>query len=110
MQEKRCSPAETKLNTTVYSPAAENAREQAKAHPDRYPSNSDSIGIELVGMAFAVPNKKEPEFEAVTLEQNASLKWLIQELQATFNLSLYEVFRHPVVSRKNETEARSAIW
>lgn len=112
MLEVRCDPAERKLNAT-YNPAKEHEREMKKSVPDRFPSNHDSIGIELVGEALprgsAVADAKKT-YEQVTDAQNASLKWLVKELSATLNIALTEVFRHPVVSRKNPTEAGSATW
>lgn len=110
--EKRCSPTELTA-LSKYNPKAENSREQAKGYPARFPSNDDSIGIELVGEALprgnAVPEDQKT-YEVVTNEQNASLKWLIAELTATLNVPLTEVFRHPDVSRKNASEARTASW
>ena len=72
----------------------------------RYPSNEDSIGIELVGK-FDEATKK---YETVTSEQNESLKWLVRELITTLRLQATEVFRHPTVSYKRPTEALSADW
>jgi len=107
--ENRCTPTELKA-LQRFDPKGENQREQAKNHPDRYPANSDSIGIEIVGKAFKKPNVKEAVFESVTAEQNISLKWLVSELQVTLGLALNEVYRHPEVSYKNATEAKTASW
>jgi N-acetyl-anhydromuramyl-L-alanine amidase AmpD len=76
-----------------------------KPVPERYPSNEDSVGIELVGAVTA-----EGVYEKVTAQQNASLQWLITEPTSTFGVSMTEIFRHPVVSRKNPSEAQSASW
>jgi len=113
VMESSCSPADIKALKT-YNPTAENSREQQKNYPDRFPTNSDSIGIELVGRSFADPkdpgNSGKNTFEEVTIKQNESLKWLITELSLTLGISLTEVFRHPVVARKNITEAATAVW
>jgi len=96
-----------------YNPAAEHKRESAKTVPDRYPSNRDSIGIELVGGLTPAKANEPAEkrvYETVTAEQNKSLAWLIQGLRELFTIPPAEVFRHPVVSRKNPTEAASASW
>jgi hypothetical protein len=110
--EKRCSPTEL-VALSKYNPKAENTREQAKSYPARFPSNEDGIGTELVGQALplgnSVPGDQET-YEAVTSDQNASLKWLIVELTATLSVPLTEVFRHPDVSRKNASEAQTASW
>jgi hypothetical protein len=87
---------------------AENRMEMKKAVPDRYPSNQDSIGIEIVGRAVG-PKGKEV-YEPVNAQQNASLKWLVKELVSTFGMSPAHVYRHPQVSRKNVTEASTAVW
>lgn len=81
------------------------AHERAKSYPDRYPVNSEAIGIELVGLHI-----DEKTYEAVTAAQNTALQWLIDELYAQFNLKPADVYRHPTVSYKNPGEASSAIW
>ncbi|WP_263140761.1 N-acetylmuramoyl-L-alanine amidase [Pseudomonas sp. RIT-PI-AD] len=113
--EHRCTPAETKALQS-FNPRAEHLREQAKAAPDRYPSNQDSIGIELVGETVPNPSfgrvagAAERNFVTVTDAQNASLKWLIGEISSTLRVPMMEVFRHPTVSRKTESEASTARW
>ena len=79
--------------------------ERTKSYPARYPVNSDSVGIELVGLALDKNN-----FDAVTPAQNDSLKWLIGELSNQFKLGASDIFRHPDVSHKNPGEAKSAQW
>ena len=110
--EKSCSPADLRA-LGKFSPSKENKREMAKNLPDRFPSNQDSVGIELVGEALP-RDKKVPEqnktYETVTNEQNASLQWLISELTLTLNIRATDIFRHPDVSRKNPTEASTAKW
>lgn len=102
--EQRCTPVElTALKK--FNPTAENKQEKVKQVPDRYPSNDDSVGIELVGKVLA-----NGIYDAVTVAQNASLRWLISEIQTALTVPVTEVFRHPEVSRKNPTEAQSAKW
>lgn len=112
MLEARCSTAEQKLNAK-FAPSLENKREMLKVVPDRFPSNQDAIGIELVGEALprgaAIPEEKKT-YEPVTAAQNESLRWLVRELSVTLNIPLTEVFRHPTVSRKNPSEASTAKW
>lgn len=100
--------------------------EMLKAPADRYPSNMEAIGIELVGRA-RLPLGFKPIgdeskwplekirgkygiFEAPTAAQNQSLSWLVSVLQGSMQIAADEVFRHPVVSRKNLTEAQGANW
>lgn len=84
--------------------------EKQKKFPDRFPDNSDSIGIEIVGLAIILKEEPNPVFEPVNELQNASLKWLIKELAETLKVSMTEVYRHPEIARKNATEAKTAQW
>jgi len=106
----KCSPVELKL-LKKFNPRNEHKRETAKIVPIRYPSNADSIGIEIVGEALpkTVPDDQRI-YEPVTNDQNKSLKWLIKELRVVLKIPVSEVFRHPTVSRKNPTEAATAKW
>jgi len=79
--------------------------ERAKNYPDRYPVNSDSIGIELVGRHI-----DDKTYEAISAFQNSSLQWLVSELYKHFSLTSKDVYRHPTVSYKNPGEASSATW
>ncbi|WP_019561268.1 peptidoglycan recognition protein family protein [Caldimonas manganoxidans] len=111
LAEHRCAPTELQA-LKKFDPRGEHRREMAKAHPDRYPSNQDAIGIELVGQALPVDALKDDDktFEPVTSAQKASLKWLVSGLCRSLGVTMAEVFRHPVVSRKNRTEAETAVW
>ena len=90
----------------AFDPLAEHKLEMAKAHPARFPSNQDSVGIELVGGLLA----GEDVYETVTPQQNRTLRWLINGLSTLLEVSLNEVFRHPEISRKNPSEAETARW
>ena len=107
--ESRCSPEESRLNQR-WDPKGMHARESVKPAGIRYPSNEDSIGIELVGMAHPAPGKDEPVYEEATEAQNAALAWLVNQLQLEYGFPRTEVFRHPDVSWKNVTEASTARW
>lgn len=107
-------------------PAEMHRIEMLKAPADRYPSNMEAIGIEMVGRARLPasvrllpteltwpPEKvraKYAVFETPTAAQNQSLSWLVRVLQNSMQIAADEVFRHPVVSRKNPTEAQGADW
>lgn len=106
-----CSPTEARAFVNM-SPSARNRHEMTKQVPDRYPSNEDSIGIELVGQAFPLSESRSDKqtYEAVTSAQNASLKWLVGALAMQLGVPMTEIFRHPVVSQKNATEAATAAW
>ncbi|MGY4209054.1 N-acetyl-anhydromuramyl-L-alanine amidase AmpD [Burkholderia sp. PvR073] len=109
--ELRCTPVELE-QLRRFDPRGENQREMRKAVPDRYPSNTDSIGVELVGEALPLnePNPDRRTYIAAPEAQNDSLRWLIHELSVTLQVPMSEVFRHPTVSRKNRTEAAGAQW
>ncbi len=80
--------------------------EKSKNYPDRYPTNSDSIGIEIVGSY----NKANKVYESVNAKQNLSLKWLVNELLTHLKLQNSDIYRHPDVSYKQPSEAKSANW
>lgn len=102
--ENKCSPAE-KVALAKFNPSAEHQREIKKSVPHRFPSNQDSIGIEMVGETTSGGG-----YVDITAQQNSSLLWLVQELKEALSLRASEIFRHPTVSRKNPTEASSAKW
>ena len=107
-----CSPTELKALKGQNIGKQIGRVEAKKKWPAKYPSNDDSIGIEIVGEAFPKggPVVAKRTYESVTKEQQASLQWLIQELSFTLNVQMAEVFRHPTVSWKNKTEASTATW
>jgi N-acetyl-anhydromuramyl-L-alanine amidase AmpD len=80
--------------------------EATKSLPDRYPTNEDSIGIEIVGAFLA----KSKAYETVTHAQNQSLAWLVGVLQSALGLAADHVYTHPEVSYKEKTEASTAQW
>jgi hypothetical protein len=115
LAERRCKPVELKKLKQMDWPAIRSygkKQEMKKTYPDRYPTNADSIGIELVGEALPreEPDQNKRTFEAVTNEQNMSLRWLVFELTVSLGLPMSEIFRHPIVSYKNLTEAATAKW
>ncbi|NWB29307.1 peptidoglycan recognition protein family protein [Pseudomonas gingeri] len=81
------------------------AHERAKPDPYRYPVNSDSVGVELVGRHVDVSR-----YEVVTPLQNSSLQWLVSDLYRHFSLTSSDVYRHPQISYKHPGEASSAVW
>ncbi|MBK4724223.1 N-acetylmuramoyl-L-alanine amidase [Pantoea agglomerans] len=115
---KKCEPADlqkvTELEKSWRNYDKVHQIEKVKNYPDRFPSNVDSIGIEIVGKAERQIDKKtgEPVFvyEDVNDRQNESLKWLIRELIGTLNVSTTEIYRHPEIGRKTLTEASTAKW
>ncbi|MBP2155045.1 MULTISPECIES: peptidoglycan recognition protein family protein [Erwinia] len=115
---KKCEPVDLKKVTELERNWKNNTKisnlEKKKSYPDRFPNNTDSIGIEIVGKAIEVKNPKTGEtkdiYEQVSEQQNDALKWLIKELTSTLNVSMNEIYRHPEIGRKNVTEASTAKW
>ena len=109
--EMRCTPIELQ-QLRRFDPPGEHRREMRKSVPSRYPSNVDSIGVELVGEALPLnePDDDRKTYVAATDAQNDALRWLVHEIAVTFNVPMTEVFRHSTVSRKNRTEAARVQW
>jgi N-acetyl-anhydromuramyl-L-alanine amidase AmpD len=109
-----CDPTETKkYNRMKWQDQVRYGKiEKRKTFPSRYPSNEDSLGIEIISKAFPSndPKIKKLIFEPVTSEQNNSLKWIVAELTVTLNISMKEIYRHSDVAYKNESEAVTARW
>ena len=108
---KKCAPAEFKaLHDIGWKPATISRREENKSWPDRYPNNTDSIGIEIVGRSTPVQGGGNDIYEPVNNAQNSSLKWLVKELADTLGVTLQDVYRHPEIGRKMPAEASTAKW
>jgi hypothetical protein len=75
--------------------------EMTKKYPDRYPANSDSIGIEVVGL-YDDKNGYGPP----TPKQLASLKYLTTVLQNHYDLTHDDVYPHGSIARKKESEGK----
>lgn len=116
-----CNPAQVRIGPQKHS--AINRIEMQKKVPDRFPSNADSIGIELVGRCILDPKYIKPGmdatqierlrgergvYETVTPAQNVALHSLIKDLQSVLQIPVDQVFPHPRVSAKNPTEASTA--
>ncbi|AVS77219.1 N-acetylmuramoyl-L-alanine amidase [Paracidovorax avenae] len=125
LAEHRCTPSEIKTLKTA-TPTTTHRIEMQKVVPGRYPSNSDSIGIEIVGLASLPPGVSMPPglneqqqrafmgnravFEPLTSQQQASLRYLVDGLTKALRIPSTEIHKHPDVSRKNATEAATASW
>ncbi|MDX1387262.1 MAG: peptidoglycan recognition family protein, partial [bacterium] len=74
--------------------------EAKKAYPERYPSNADSIGIEVVGL-----HDEKKGYGPPTKKQKESLDRLVNALLEKYNLTLKDVYAHGRIGRKMESEA-----
>lgn len=113
--EKTCTPAEDAAIKVIQSTkgmknrvAQLNTHEAAKNYPNRFPGNSDSLGIEVVGKAVGPKNKEV--YEDPTGAQQKSVTWLVAELLTICKLQPQDVYRHPALSYKNQTEAQHVNW
>ncbi|MDA8453846.1 N-acetylmuramoyl-L-alanine amidase [Acidovorax sp. GBBC 3334] len=125
LAEKRCAPADIAMQARAGYQQIHDS-EMSKSVPARYPSNADSIGIEIVGVAIppapgSIPSslqgrsreryiEEHSTYEAVNGPQKMSLQYLIDELAQFLSIPKTEVHRHPDVSYKNRTEASTASW
>ena len=108
--EKNCNPKELKTITALihekgfsFGRRARNLsrHEAGKKYPLRYPSNSDSIGIEVVGAFW--PSQKS--FDKPTQQQLKSLKFLVKIIAKEYKLNInYSVYAHGEIARKEVSE------
>lgn len=95
--------------------------EKTKSYPNRYPINSDSIGIEVVG-SFLGNDKKlskydkifkyvqlSGEWEKVTVAQKSSVKSLVEVLKAIFGLSNDDIYKHGAISGHKQASEGDGI-
>ena len=83
--------------------------ERKKSYPDRYPMNSDSIGIEVVGLYLGGKSEKGV-FEKITRAQAVSLLWVITELLQRYKLSFADdIYAHGEVAHKRINEGSDAL-
>ena len=107
---KTCDPKDLKTITALiheeglnFGRRARNLsrHENIKKYPLRYPSNSDSIGIEVVGKFWT----SEKSFDKPTFPQFKSLKWLVEILAAECSLNIRnDVYAHGAIARKQVSE------
>jgi N-acetyl-anhydromuramyl-L-alanine amidase AmpD len=113
--EHGCDPQELKTITALmhekgvgFGTRAKNLsrHELEKKYPLRYPSNKDSLGIEVVGM-FLPAGKA---FEKPTPEQLESVKYLADILVRQFDLNLLsDVYAHGAIARKEVSEGAQLL-
>ena len=101
MEEGNCSKEEKAFfDKTGWNPKAIHDHEKAKPYPERFPMNSDSVGIEVVGSY----NAKTKTWDAPTPEQTASINKLVGMLQKEYGLNDKDVYKHDAISYKTQGE------
>lgn len=82
---------------------AEARIEYPKAFPERYPINSDSVGIEVVGWY----NAREKKWETITKAQKKSIICLTKVLMKLYHIPKKHIYTHEGIKRKTEGEGGS---
>lgn len=103
----KCAAQQT-CQVNVKGVSAINLAELKKSYPERFPSNSNSIGIELV--ARGEGKKDEEIYPDPSNAQILSTIWLIEQLVEIIpNIGLADIYAHPEVSYKRPTEG-AGFW
>lgn len=71
-----------------------------KIRKKTYPVNTNSIGIEVVGMY----NEENKTWEDLSYDQIESTAWLVNSLRQTYNLTKENVYKHEQISYKTVGE------
>lgn len=113
--EKECNPKELKTITAlIYEKGLSFGRrarnlsrhEASKKYPLRYPANSDSIGIEVVGRFSSI----KKTFDKPTPQQLKSLKWLVEIVSREYQFDIKDnVYAHGAIARKEESEGAQLL-
>jgi N-acetyl-anhydromuramyl-L-alanine amidase AmpD len=112
---KSCAPDELKaINGILFKKgesyalriAALNTHEAAKNYPERFPTNEDSIGIEIVS-AF---DAKKDNYDGINKPQNNSLSWLVGVLEDALKVGDADVYTHGTIGYKQPSEGSTANW
>lgn len=74
--------------------------ESTRPYPERYPTNADSIGIEVVGRYRPATQDWEP----ASPEQLAALQRLMGSLKRNLGITDEDVYQHDAISRKTPGE------
>ena len=109
-EEKRLSAMDRSLGLALMTKYTF-SNEIRKSDPDRYPANSESIGIEIVSKSLGEKDvNPSQDFEKPTEAQQRSIQWLVQGLLASLKLKRTDVYRHGEIAVKFKGEARYADW
>lgn len=105
-----CSPQENKtINSLIHQIGLSFGRraknlsrhEAKKKYPNRYPSNDDSIGIEVVGKFSTIAKT----FGEPTSQQFKSLRFIVKIVADEFSLNIdNDVYSHGAIARKQPSE------
>lgn len=79
--------------------------ELKKAYPLRFPHNHDSLGIEIAGQ----PSKSIEIYESPNKRQLNSLFWLLDQIIATFRISIKDIYAHGKIAHKDRNRSEGAV-
>lgn len=74
--------------------------EATRPYPERYPTNADSLGIEVVARYHPATET----WDAPTPEQRMAIGRLMESLQRNFGLTHEDIYEHDAISRKTPGE------
>jgi len=98
-----CSAGEAKLiKGRGWNPTKVYNHEKVKAYPEKYPTNEDSVGIEVVAMY----DESTKTWDAPIPEQTESIKVLVRILKKAYSLDDADVYAHDTISRNTEGEGQ----
>jgi N-acetyl-anhydromuramyl-L-alanine amidase AmpD len=97
-----------KYSNGMYKDRHEHAEARAehaakKKFPERYPINSDSIGLEVVGMY----DSKTKKWEKITEKQKESITCLTKALMRLYKVPREHIYTHEQIKRKTKGEGGS---
>ena len=80
--------------------AAVHRIESGRSYPQRYPTNGDSVGIEVV----ATYDQRTQTWQAPSEQQTASIRRLVGILQRNYGLDDHDIYQHDAISYKTQGE------
>ena len=80
--------------------AAVHRVESGRPYPQRYPTNGDSVGIEVV----VTYDQQTRTWQAPTERQTASIRRLVGILQRNYGLDDHDIYQHDAISYKTQGE------
>ncbi|MCC8378815.1 MULTISPECIES: N-acetylmuramoyl-L-alanine amidase [unclassified Xenorhabdus] len=98
-----------KIISWGWKPSKITAYERLKSYPDRYPTSSDSIGIEVVAK-YEKPKNGEPYYQEATEQQKESIKKLVNLLKCKYNLKNGDIYEHDKIAYKTKGEGANLYF
>lgn len=103
-EEEGTASAEESKELKGYGVSQTHSHENTKSYPDRFPTNRDSVGIEVVANY-----NKARGWDVTTPEQKESLNRLVDVLKCEYGLSHQDIYEHDKISYKTQDEGNGLI-